>query len=204
MCYNFFKKIKMKKLIKKFFKKQDRKILHKLRIQARKELSILENRGKTDLGLVNLLINSSKLRDTDVLIKICKNRKIKKYLKKRRKKLLKKFLNFLKYFKREIILYEKEDIKVDLKKCKEILNESFINKDDKILHKIRIFVKRCRYNFAEYEKILKKIQDDLGLAHDYYKCEKLLRKFGLDYKKTLNKKIKFIEKAEAKRIKFDI
>ena len=191
----------MEKLIQKFVKKQDRKTLHKLRIKARRELSVLENRGKTDLGLVNLLKNSSKLRDTDVLLKICKNKKIKKHLKKRRKKLLKKFLNFLKNFKREIILYEKEEIKVDIRKCKEVLTESFINKDDKTLHKIRIFVKRCRYNFSEYAKDLKKIQDALGLAHDYYKCEKLLKKFGLDYKKVLNKKIKFIKKAEKKRIK---
>jgi len=191
----------MEKLIQKFIKKQDRKTLHKLRIKARRELSVLENRGKTDLGLVNLLKNSSKLRDTDVLLKICKNKKIKKLLKKRRKKLLKKFLNFLKNFKREIIPYEKEEIKVDIKKCKEVLTESFLNKDDKTLHKIRIFVKRCRYNFPEYEKELKKIQNALGLAHDYYKCEKLLRKFGLDYKKALNKKIKFVKKAEKKRIK---
>jgi len=191
----------MEKLIQKFVKKQDRKTLHKLRIKARRELSVLENRRKTDLGLVNLLKNSSKLRDTDVLLKICKNKKIKKHLKKRRKKLLKKFLNFLKNFKREIILYEKEEIKVDIRKCKEVLTESFINKDDKTLHKIRIFVKRCRYNFSEYAKDLKKIQDALGLAHDYYKCEKLLKKFGLDYKKVLNKKIKFIKKAEKKRIK---
>jgi len=88
----------MEKLIQKFIKKQDRKTLHKLRIEARRELSVLENRGKTDLGLVNLLKNSSKLRDTDVLLKICKNKKIKKHLKKRRKKLLKKFLNFFKKF----------------------------------------------------------------------------------------------------------
>jgi len=193
----------MKKLIKKFIKKQNRNTLHKLRIKARKKLSILENRGKTDLGLVNLLKNSSKLRDTDVLLKICNNKKIKKYLKKRRKKLLKKFLKFLKNFKREIIPYEKEETKVDIKKCKDVLTESFLYKDDKILHKIRLFVKRCRYNFPE-QKELKKIQKNLGLAHDYYKCEKLLRKFGLNYKKALNKKVKFIKKAEAKRIKFDI
>ena len=146
----------MKKLIKKYIKKDDPQTLHKLRIKARATLVKLAKEGKTDKGLKRLLRKSSKLRDNDVLIRICKKRKIIKYIKKRHKK----------------------------------------------LHKIRIEVKKCRYTNLEYEKILKKIQNFLGKAHDFYNCEKLMKKFGFNYLKIKKKKEKFIKKAEKKRIEF--
>lgn len=188
----------MEKLIKKYIKKDKSEILHKLRVKARKELSKLEKEGKTDIGLEDLLKNSSKLRDTDVLIKICKNEKIKKFLKKRHKKLREKFLKFLKSFKSEIVEIESKN-KVDIQNCLKILSESFLNKDDKTLHKIRIEVKKCRYTYPEYEDILKLIQDNLGKAHDYYNCEKLRKKFNKNTKKVIKKKDKFIKKAEKVR-----
>ncbi|WP_024791643.1 hypothetical protein [Lebetimonas sp. JS032] len=59
--------MEIKKLIDKYKKSDSAKILHKLRVEARKALSKLQKEGKTDTGLENLLKNSSKLRDTDVL-----------------------------------------------------------------------------------------------------------------------------------------
>jgi CHAD domain-containing protein len=188
----------MEKLIKKYIKKDKSEILHKLRVKARKELSKLEKEGKTDIGFEDLLKNSSKLRDTDVLIKICKNEKIKKFLKKRHKKLREKFLKFLNSFKSEIVEIESKN-KVDIQNCLKILSESFLNKDDKTLHKIRIEVKKCRYTHPEYEDVLKLIQDNLGKAHDYYNCEKLRKKFNKNTKKVIKKKDKFIKKAEKVR-----
>ena len=191
----------MYKLIKKYIKKDDPEILHELRVYARKTLSKLALEGKTDLGLKQLLKNSSKLRDTDVLLQICKNKKIKKYLKKRHKKLRKKFIIFLKKFNSIIVEKEnKEDI--SLEKCKKILKETFLDKDSKTLHKIRIEVKKCRYTNKHLEEFLKKIQDYLGKAHDYYNCEKLMKKFNINPEKVINKKKKFIKKAEKKRIEF--
>jgi len=184
----------MEGLIEKYIKKDDKKVLHKLRIQARRELAKLEAENKEDLGLKALLKNSSKLRDSDVLLKICKKRKIKKFLKKRHKKLREKFISFLKEFKREVA--KKEDVNIN----KEILKETFLNKDDKTLHKIRIEVKKLRY--LSENKLLKKIQDYLGLAHDYYKCEKLMKKFNFNPQKIIKKKKKFIKKAEKERLKF--
>ena len=184
------------KLLKKYIKKDSPKVLHDLRVFARRELAKLEINGKTDLGLRALLKKSSKLRDTDVLVKICKDRNIKKYLKKKHKKLRKKFIKFLKNFKREIV-----DYKISSINCKDVLNQSFIDKDDKTLHKIRIAIKKCRYTNPKYEDKLKILQDLLGKAHDYYNCEKLMRKFNLNPKKIIKKKKKLIKKAEKKRLK---
>ena len=182
----------MERLIKKYIKKDDPEVLHDLRVWARRELSILEKEGKTDLGLKMLLKKSSKLRDTDVLLEICKDKKIKKYLKKKHKKLRKKFLKFLKKFKRQIVpLEDKRNFN-----CDEIFNTTFLDKDDKTLHKLRIIVKKCRYTNPELEERLKKIQDYLGKAHDYYNCERLLIKFGKNPKKAVKKKLKYIKKAE--------
>ncbi len=191
----------MDELIKKYLKKDDPDVLHDLRIYARKTLSKLALENKTDSSLKKLLKKSSKLRDTDVLMKICKNKKIKKYLKKKHKKLRKKFIKFLKKFKSEIIELKEKQEDISLEKCKKILSETFLNKDDKTLHKIRIEVKKCRYTNPHLEKYLKKIQDYLGKAHDYYNCEKMMKKFGLNPKKVIKKKEKFIKKAEKKRIK---
>jgi CHAD domain-containing protein len=186
----------LKKLIKKYFKKDDADLLHDIRVMARRKLSILEKEGKTDLGLKELLKRSSKLRDTDVLLEICKDKKIKKYLKKKHKKLRKKFLKFLKGFKSQVVpLEERRDFN-----CDEIFNTSFLNKDDKTLHKLRILVKKCRYTNPNLEDKLKKIQDLLGKAHDYYNCEKLMRKFGKDPAKIIRKKQKYIKKAEEVRL----
>ncbi|GAX88235.1 conserved hypothetical protein [Lebetimonas natsushimae] len=188
----------MEKLIEKYKKKEKPEILHKLRVNARKELSKLQKEGKTDIGLENLLKNSSKLRDSDVLMNICESKKIKKFLKKRHKKLRKKFLKFLDGFKSEIINIEPEK-KVDIQNCLKILSDSFLDKDDKTLHKIRIEVKKCRYTHPEYEDVLKLIQDNLGKAHDYYNCEKLRKKFNKNSDKVIKKKKKFIKKAEKVR-----
>ena len=192
----------MNKLINKYIKKDDPNILHDLRVKARRRLSNLAIKGKYDKGLQSILKNSSKLRDSDVLLEICKNKKVKKYLKKKHKKLRDKFIKFLKSFKNEIVenLEKKEEI--SLNKCKEILSESFLDKDDKSLHKIRIEVKKCRYTNPKYEKFLKKIQDNLGKVHDYYNCEKLLDKFKLNTDKEVKKKQKFIQKAEKARLNF--
>ena len=84
--------------------------------------------------------------------------------------------------------------------CDEIFNTSFLNKDDKILHKLRILVKKCRYTNPNLEDKLKKIQDLLGKAHDYYNCEKLMRKFGKNPTKIIRKKQKYIKKAEEVRL----
>jgi CHAD domain-containing protein len=189
----------MEKLIKKYIKKDKAKILHKLRVSARKELSRLEKEGKIDLGLQNLLKNSSKLRDTDVLLKICKSKKIKKFMKKKHKKLRKKFLEFLKNdFEREIVNVKPKN-KITIENCLKILNDTFLNKDDKTLHRIRIEVKKCRYTYPEYEDILKLIQDNLGKAHDYYNCEKLRKKFNKNTKKVIKKKDNYIKRAEEVR-----
>jgi len=185
----------LKKLIEKYGKKDSPKILHNLRVAARKELSRLEKEGKSDLGLKAILKNSSKLRDTDVLIDICKSRKIRKFLKNKHEKLRKKFLKFLDNFKSEIVDIEAEK-KVSLENCIKLLSESFLDKADKTLHKIRIEVKRCRYTYPEYEDILKLIQDNLGKAHDYYNCEKLRKKFNKDIEKVVKKKKKYIKKSE--------
>lgn len=192
----------MEKLIKKYIKKDDPEILHDLRVESRRKLSKLALEGKTDLGLKALLKNSSKLRDTDVLIDICKSKKVKKYLKQKHKKLRKKIIKFLKNFESKIIKKDEKKDEISIQKCKKILNESFLNKDDKNLHKIRIEVKKCRYTNPEFENYLKKIQDYLGKAHDYYNCEKLLKKFDLKTNKAVKKKYKFIKKAEKERIKF--
>ncbi len=192
----------MEKLIKRYIKKDDPETLHDLRVYARKVLSNLEKEGKIDLGLKELLKKSSKLRDTDVLLEICKNKKAKKYLKQKHKKLRKKFLKWLKDFKSLVITLEPQKHKeISLKKCKEILSESFLNKDEKSLHKIRIEIKKCRYTNPKYEKKFKLLQDTLGKMHDYYNCERLLLKLNQNPKTAVKKKLKWLKKAEKKRIK---
>jgi CHAD domain-containing protein len=74
-----------------------------------------------------------------------------------------------------------------------------LNKSDEEIHKIRIVIKKCRY---AYGMDLKKIQDYLGKAHDYYNCEKLMLKFGKNPKKAIKKKMKYIKKAEKARKKY--
>lgn len=192
----------MEKLIKKYIKKDNAEILHNLRVFTRKKLSLLALKNKSDTGLENLLKSSSKLRDTDVLLNICKKKKIKKHLQKKHKKLRKKFLKFLKNFKNKRVEKNIKNLSLNLNECLDFLNQSFLGKDDKTLHKIRIEVKKYRYTNSEYEKYLKKIQDYLGLAHDYYKCEKLMKKFGFNPLKVILKKIKYITKAEKARKKF--
>ncbi len=192
----------MEKLIQKYIKNDNPDTLHDLRVLSRKKLSLLSLENKTDKGLEYLLKNSSKLRDTDVLIKICKKKKIIKYLQKKHNKLRKKFLKFLKNFKNEIIKKESDKPALSLGKCKKLLMNTFLGQDDKTLHKIRIEVKKCRYTNPSFEKYLKKIQDYLGLAHDYYKCEKLMKKFGYNSTTIVLKKLKYIKKAEKAREKF--
>jgi len=187
----------MERLIKKYIKKDDPDILHDLRVWARSELAKLEKEGKTDKGLKKLLKKSSKLRDTDVLYEICDSKKIRKYLKKRHKKLRAKFVEFLKNFKSTPVPLTKR--KIQKEKCINALSESFLNKSDEEIHKIRIVIKKCRY---AYGMDLKKIQDYLGKAHDYYNCEKLMLKFGKNPKKVVRKKMKYIKKAEKARKKY--
>ncbi len=184
----------MDKLIKKYIKKDEPEILHDIRVSARKRLANLQKEGKTDKSLKKLLKNSSKLRDTDVLFKICKSKKIKKHLKKRKEKLRKEFIKFLKHLKPEIIPYEKEKITESV--CKELLKKPFLGKNDEQLHNIRVKIKKCRY---AYGMNLKKIQDYLGKAHDFYNCEKLLVKFHKNTSKASKKKLKYIKRAEKER-----
>jgi len=190
----------MEKLIKKYIKKHDPKTLHNLRIECRKKLSFLQKEGLSDEGCEEILKNSSNLRDTDVMLKICKKKKIKKFLKKRRKKLNEKFLKTLKKIKFKQIP-AKEKIKIDLCVCKELLSDTFLNKSDKKLHDLRLKIKACRYTNPEYENEFKKIQKVLGKAHDYYKCEKLLKKFNFSSVNAYLEKQKYIKKAEKARKK---
>ena len=187
---------KIKKLSKKYKKENNSEILHDLRVEARRVLSKLEKEGLVDKGLKQLLKQSSKLRDMDVMLEICKSKKIRKYLKRKKEKLRKKFLKFLKSFKSEIVPLQKE--KIDKKMCEDVLKRSFLKKDDKELHKIRVIIKKCRY---AYDMPLKNIQDYLGKAHDYYNCEVLHLKFHKNPKKIVKKKLKFIKKAEKERLK---
>jgi len=189
----------MERLIKQYIKKDDPEILHDLRISARKMLSRLETEGKSDESLKKLLKKSSKLRDTDVLSTICKNKKAKKYLKKKHKKLRRKFIEFLKNFSLKTTTFSQKPTKyID---CGKILKESFLEKDDKELHKIRLQIKKCRYTQPEKEKIYKKLQDALGKMHDFYNCEKLLKKLGENPKRAVKKKLKWIKRAEKARLK---
>jgi CHAD domain-containing protein len=191
----------MEKLMKKYFKKQDEETLHNLRIECRKKLSFLQKEGLSDVGCEKILKNSSKLRDTDVMLKICKKKKIKKFLKKRRKKLNEKFLKILKNIKLKQMPAAEKTTNDLLSECKELLTNSFLNMSDKELHILRLKIKACRYTNPKYEKEFKKIQDFLGKAHDYYKCEKLLKKFKFSTIKAYLKKQKNIKKAEKARKK---
>ncbi len=192
----------MEKLIKKYIKTDDADILHNLRVNARKTLSRLMLENKTDLGLEDLLKYSSKLRDTDVLINICKNKRIKKFLDKKHIKLRKKFIKFLKNFESCTMFEKLKKENISINQYKKISNKSFLKNDDKTLHKIRIEIKKYRYTNPKFEIILKKIQDNLGKAHDYYNCEKLSKKFGFKTKKIEKKKIEYIKKAEKIREDF--
>jgi len=187
-------------IIKKYLEKQDAKTLHNLRIKCRRKLSQLQKNELSNTGYEKILNESSKLRDTDVMLKICKNKKIKNILQKRRKKLNKKFIKTLKDVKFKIIPAV-EKTKPTLKTGREILKESFLNKTDKELHKLRLKIKALRYTHKNFEKEFKKIQDALGKAHDYYKCEKLLQKFNIDFLDKYIKKRKYILKAEKAREK---
>jgi CHAD domain-containing protein len=103
---------------------------------------------------------------------------------------------------------ENEEYIISKQKCLEKLQNDFLSLSDKKLHKIRIFIKRCRYVFSEDKKekelveFLKKLQKLLGEARDYYNCIKLMKKFELDSKKEENKKLKLIKKANEIRIDF--
>jgi CHAD domain-containing protein len=186
---------KMQKLIKKYIKNPKPSVLHKIRIKARKKLSVLEKNSKTDLALKELLKKSSKLRDTDVLLKICDNKKIKKILKQKRKKYLEKFIKYLKKFEEgKIIPLEKQSF--DFEYCKNLLKKTFLDKSDKELHELRIEIKKCRYTCKKYEKEFKRLQDALGKIHDYYNCIKLLKKYNQDYSTIAIKKKELIFKAE--------
>ncbi|NPA87505.1 MAG: CHAD domain-containing protein [Epsilonproteobacteria bacterium] len=187
-------------LIKKYIKKQDAKTLHKLRISCRKKLAALQKKGLGEKGREQILKNSSKLRDTDVLLKICEDKKILKFLKRRRKKLNKTFLKTLKRIKFEKYRLKHHNV-IDKQSCKNVMSELFLAKSDKELHKLRIRIKNCRYAYKKYEKEFKKIQKLLGKAHDYYKCEKLSKKFSSEVLKPYIKKRKFILKAEKARQK---
>jgi len=189
----------MEKLIKKYIKTSSPKILHKLRIECRRNLSILQTKGLVDTGYQAILKASSKLRDIDVMLKICKDKEIRKILKKKRKKMNKNFIKVLKNIEFNQIPLEEKNININLKSCKELLKESFLQKDDKELHKIRLKIKACRYTNKEYEKEFKNLQDALGKAHDYYKCYKLLLKYKKDVLNAYLKKKKFIKKAEEVR-----
>jgi len=188
----------MEKLIKNYIKKQTPKILHKLRIECRRRLSFLQKESLTNTGYEAILKFSSKLRDTDVMLKICENKKIRKFLKKRRKKLNKRFLKELKNIHFETTKIE-NPIKTEITNCKEILKDSFLGKSDKELHKLRLKIKVCRYTNKEYEKEFKKLQDALGKAHDLYNCEKLSVKMDANYLNITNKKKKKIFEAEKLR-----
>jgi len=188
----------MERLINEYLKTNDPEVLHKLRIEARRLLSLLETEGKTDIGLKELLKKSSKVRDIDVLLKICKKKKVKKYLIKKREKLNKKLILFLKNFYSKIIEIQKKEI--SLNNCIKVICTSFLNKNDKKLHKIRLKIKKCRYTQKQYEKEFKKIQDILGKIHDYYNCYKLMKKLGFKAKKIKKKKKKLIKKAEKIRL----
>ena len=188
----------MEELISKYIKKDDPDVLHDLRVEARRKLAKLEKEGLVDKGLKKLLKKSSKLRDIDVMLDICKKKKIRKYLKKKKEKLRKKFLEFLKNLKHETVKLDKKKINKEV--CERVLRESFLAKNDEELHKIRVIIKKCRY---AYDMPLKKIQDYLRKAHDYYNCEKLMEKFGKNSQKIIKKKIKYIKKAEKERLKFN-
>jgi len=183
---------KIKKLIKLYFKHRDSEELHKLRVEARRELAKLEKVGKVDENLKKILKLSSAVRDADVLLEKCSNKKVQNYLIKKRKKAEKKLLKFLHQFnpdRREIKETEKN---FSYKECQEACKKKFLQLSDKELHKTRIVIKKCRYSFDEK---FKPIQIYLGEAHDYYNCIKLKKKFNLNYKKESKKKRKFVKKA---------
>ena len=111
----------MEKLVKKYIKTSSPKILHKLRIECRKNLSILQTKGLINTGYQTILKTSSKLRDIDVMLKICKDKEIRKILKKKRKKMNKKVIKTFKNIEFKQIQLEEEKINLDLKGCKKLL-----------------------------------------------------------------------------------
>jgi len=188
----------VERAVKKYLKKQTPKRLHKLRIKCRKKISLLQKDALTDKGCEEILKLSSRLRDTDVLIKICKSEKIKKLLKKKRKKLNKKFIKKLKKIKFKTTPVQNSET-LDLLECKKLLKKSFIPLSDKELHNIRLKIKICRYTNKKYEKVFKKIQDMLGKAHDYYKCQKLAKKYNKNMLIPYFKKREYVVRAEKAR-----
>jgi CHAD domain-containing protein len=199
---------KILSLIEKFKKDRDVDTLHDLRVACRSKLSVLNHNAKDDLGLKLLIKKSNKIRDYDVLIEKCEDLEILKYLHKHREEEVVKFIEFLEEFKSKIINIKNNKYLVSKKKCLKILQKNFLSMSDKKLHKIRIFIKRCRYVFSESKKeeklvnFLKKMQKLLGEARDYYNCIKLMKKFGLDTTKEENKKLELVKKANEIRIEF--
>jgi CHAD domain-containing protein len=202
----------MKKILNLIEKYQnnssDVDILHDLRVACRTKLSILNHNSKDDLGLKLLIKNSNKIRDCDVLIEKCEYIEILKYLHKKREKAVIKFIQFLDDFKSEVIDIENKEHLISKKKCLKSLKLDFLSISDEELHKIRIFIKRCRYVFSENreeEKLthsLKEMQTFIGESRDYYNCIKLMKKFKLDFSKEKNKKLELIKNANEVRIKF--
>jgi CHAD domain-containing protein len=180
----------MNNLIKKYLQTQDSELLHKIRVLARKQLSKLQQKKKTDISLKQLLKLSSKIRDADVLIQKCKNNKIKTYLIKQKNEEIVEFLKFLNSFSPKIRYSNKS---ISIKKCKQICSKNFLKMDDRELHKIRILVKKCRYSLNDER--LKLLQTYLGEAHDYYNCIQLKKRFKLKHKKEDKLKKRFIKKA---------
>ena len=187
----------MKKLIKIYLKTKNPETLHDIRVQARATLANLAQQNKTDLYLKKLLKISSKVRDIDVLKKICNSKKIIKYLTKVQKKEMKNLITYLNNYKSKIV-YQKTK-KISHKKCKKICKKNFLNKNDKQLHKIRIQIKKCRYAL-KLEK-LKTLQTILGDIHDLYNCIKIKKEFHLSYKKEKKLKKRLILYANKKRKK---
>jgi CHAD domain-containing protein len=180
----------MKKIINLINKlkknRDDLELLHDLRIACRSKLSVLNHKKEDDLGLKLLIKKSNKIRDYDVLMQKCKDKKILKYLKEKRKKEVEKFIKFLNSFKTQRVKFINKEYVVSKKKCLKKLEKDFLYLSDRELHKIRIFIKRCRYVFEKSKKnkklveVLKKLQTLLGESRDYYNCIKLMKKFNLN------------------------
>jgi CHAD domain-containing protein len=201
----------MKKILKLIKKYQNDSIsvelLHDLRVACRSKMSILNHNSKYDESLKLILKNSNEIRDCDVLIEKCKYIEVIHYLHTKKEKNIKKFLSFLDGFKSNIVDLKVKNSIVSKQKCLKYLEVDFLSINDKELHKVRIFVKQCRYVFSENNeekklvKYLKNIQTFLGESRDYYNCIKLIKKFDLDFSEEEKKKLEFIKIANDERIK---
>lgn len=187
----------MEELIQEYLKTKNPDTLHDIRVLARKTLANLALESKTDLFLKKLMRLSSIIRDSDVMMQICRYKKIKNYLLKQKKENLKEFIRFLQNYHPKIV--ESKTKKTTIKKCQKICKYNFLKSDDRKLHKIRIKVKKCRYSLNIKE--LKTLQTLLGEAHDYYNCIKLLKKFGFNTKKAKKIKLSFVKKANKEKEK---